>query len=276
MCASAYFPSDDDNIPSIEVQGLIQYCLQNTLHYIIGCDANAHHVVWGSSGINRRGECLLEYFTSSCVDILNSGSKPTFINAIREEVLDLTLASPFISNFIENWHVSDEASLSDHQHNRFDIQGKPSHDSSRYDPKSTDWNLYRGLVLSKLDMLVTPIESIGDLDEAAYQLNDVLLTSYHDSCIHKTSLCKRKVPWWNDQLAKLRKQVRKLFNHAKRTKSWDEYRFALTEYNLELRRSKRATWRKCCENIADLPVATRIHKALVKDHANCVGLLKKI
>ena len=125
-------------------------------------------------------------------------------------------------------------------------------------------------------MLVTPIESIGDLDEAAYQLNDVLLTSYHDSCIHKTRLCKRKVPWWNHQLAKLRKQVRKLFNHAKRTKSWDKYRSALTEYNLELRRSKRATCRKCCENIADLPVAARTHKALVKDHAYCVGLLKNL
>ena len=124
-------------------------------------------------------------------------------------------------------------------------------------------------------MLVTPIESIGDLDEAAYQLNDVLLISYHDSCIHKTSLCKRKVLRWNDPLTKLRKQVRKLCNHAKRTKSWDEYRSALTECNLELRRSKRATWMKCCENIADLPIAARIHKALVKDHANCVGLLKK-
>lgn len=90
VCASAYSPDDNNDIPSQDVQGPITSSGIN-IHNIIGSDANVHPEVSGSSNTIRRYECLTEYLTSTEVDILNKGSKPTFINAIREEVIDLTL-----------------------------------------------------------------------------------------------------------------------------------------------------------------------------------------
>ena len=56
---------------------------------------------------------------------------------------------------------------------------------------------------------------------------------------------------------------------------WSDYKQALTEYNLELRRSKRATWRSFCEGINDLPSTARLQKVLAKDHSNGIGFLQK-
>ncbi len=87
ILASAYFPGDHNLIPTEETKRLIDHCHKNNLQFIIGCDANAHNVVWGSTDTNNRGEVLLEYLTINKVDILNVGNKPTFITAARREDL---------------------------------------------------------------------------------------------------------------------------------------------------------------------------------------------
>ncbi|XP_053968384.1 uncharacterized protein LOC128869808 [Anastrepha ludens] len=114
IIASAYLPGDEETAPTRELVALVNYCKENHLRWIIGCDANAHHTIWGSTNINARGECLLEFLLRYNVSIVNRGNEPTFRNAIREEVLDLTLCSPNVLSEVSNWHVSGEASMSDH------------------------------------------------------------------------------------------------------------------------------------------------------------------
>lgn len=108
-------------VPPREVQELIEHCKKTNTPYVIGCDANAHNDIWGSSDTNARSESLFEYLILENVQLLNRGNTPTFRNAIRGEVLDLTLSSSNLANHITNWHVSNEESLSDHMHIRFDI-----------------------------------------------------------------------------------------------------------------------------------------------------------
>lgn len=79
IIASAYFPGEDAVSPPVAVQQLVHYCKKKNLQYIIACDANAHHTVWGSSDINNKGESLLEFLSSNSVFIANRGSEPTFI-----------------------------------------------------------------------------------------------------------------------------------------------------------------------------------------------------
>ncbi|XP_053968430.1 uncharacterized protein LOC128869853 [Anastrepha ludens] len=114
IIASAYLPGDEETAPTRELVALVNYCKENHLRWIIGCDANAHHTIWGSTNINARGECLLEFLLRYNVSIVNRGNEPTFRNAIREEVLDLTICSPNVLSEVSNWHVSGEASMSDH------------------------------------------------------------------------------------------------------------------------------------------------------------------
>jgi hypothetical protein len=69
------------NPPTRELRDLIHYCQDEHLHLIIGCDSNAHHVAWGSTDFNGRGEALMEFLSTSSLEILNRGDVPTFCNS---------------------------------------------------------------------------------------------------------------------------------------------------------------------------------------------------
>ena len=85
------------------------------MQLITGYDANAHHIIWGSTDINPWGECLTEYVVRTDLNIVNQGNDPTFVISKRKEVRDLTLTTDKKQNLVTNWHVSDEPSLSDHR-----------------------------------------------------------------------------------------------------------------------------------------------------------------
>jgi splicing factor 45 len=55
--ASAYLPCDlDKPPPTKKVREVIDYCTSRKKQLIIGCDANEHHILWGSTDTNTRGE----------------------------------------------------------------------------------------------------------------------------------------------------------------------------------------------------------------------------
>ena len=275
IVASAYFPGEINEAPPPEIASFVKFCRDNNRAFIIGCDANAHHTVWGSKGVNGRGECLLEFLSSNNIDICNKSNKPTFTNAIRGEVLDLTLCSPAISEKIANWHVSDETSLSDHKHILFEwIGGKPSSVTYR-DSKKTDWDQYAQYLRKDSPLNCSRIETVSELESMTIQLNEMVINAYNKSCPAKQSSSSRDVPWWNKKLESLRKNSRKLFNKAKRTSDWAQYRRALTEYSNEIRISKRRSWVQMCESIEKTPVVSRLQKTLAKDHTVELGNLKR-
>ena len=70
---------------------LIRDCEADKIDLVIGCDVNAHHTVWGSTDCCVTGKDLLEFLGTINLDILNIGCKPNFKNAVREEVIDITL-----------------------------------------------------------------------------------------------------------------------------------------------------------------------------------------
>ena len=82
ILASAYLPGDTDEAPTPEVRALVDFCRTRNLGWIIGCDANAHHTTWGSTGNNKRGEYLLEFISTNNINIANRGDEPTFRNII--------------------------------------------------------------------------------------------------------------------------------------------------------------------------------------------------
>lgn len=150
--------------------------------FVIGCDANAHHTIWSSTDINKRGEDLLNYISSNNIDIRNKGNSPTFVNAIRQEVLDLTLCSYLLSDKIANWHVSDEESLSDHKHIRFDYKAGSNLIESYRNPKKTNWDLYSFYLMNGNSYKGEQILSVSQLENASDEIIDKMISSYHASC----------------------------------------------------------------------------------------------
>jgi hypothetical protein len=72
LVASTYLPYDSDEPPPTkEVRDITDSCHSRKKKLIIGCDANAHHTVWGSTGSNTKGESLIDFLVSSNLNILN-------------------------------------------------------------------------------------------------------------------------------------------------------------------------------------------------------------
>ncbi|XP_047999786.1 uncharacterized protein LOC125236912 [Leguminivora glycinivorella] len=100
VISSAYLPYEAADPITTQLRDLVDYGSRANTDLIIGCDANAHHVIWGSSDVNKRGEKVLEFLVSSSLQLLNKGNEPTFVNARRGEVIDITLAS---NNAMTEW-----------------------------------------------------------------------------------------------------------------------------------------------------------------------------
>jgi hypothetical protein len=123
IVASAYLPYDSDKPPTNkEVRDIIQHCQSRKKQLMVGCDANAHLILLGSTGTNPRGDGLMELLVSSNLNILNRGNESTFVVHNRKEVIDLTLRTNKIGDLVSIWHVSDEPSLSIHRYIRFQIR----------------------------------------------------------------------------------------------------------------------------------------------------------
>ncbi|XP_055622249.1 uncharacterized protein LOC129765838 [Toxorhynchites rutilus septentrionalis] len=250
IIASAYFPGDNVEIPPLEVAALVQHCKLKNKQFIIGCDANAHHTVWGSSDVNTRGECLLEYLMSHNINICNQGNDPTFVNSVRQEVLDLTLCSSKLSDTLKNWHVSSEESLSDHKHIMFNYNSGDLLIEQFRDPRKTNWDIYHSKLLDNNSMSLKIISSTEQLELVSSEYGTNISSTFEESCPLTRKTSSKDASWWNKKLEKLRKLSRKLFNKAKITSNWTEYKNCLTEYNKEIRKSKRRTWKLTCEAVA--------------------------
>jgi hypothetical protein len=90
VVASSYLPITSD-IPSPEMERLVEYCEQQGLPLVIGCDTNAHHLAWGRHECNNRGNLLAEYIATTMLEIANKGCEPTFVSRNRQTVINITL-----------------------------------------------------------------------------------------------------------------------------------------------------------------------------------------
>lgn len=276
--ASAYHHGEDASPPEA-VRSFIQHCKRMNLQFIIGCDSNSHHTAWASSDTNQRGEELFDFLVAEGVVVVNSGSEPTFRNAVREEVLDLTLTSPALRHKITNWHVSREPSFSDHMHIRFNLNVERVASEPRRNPRRTNWSQYLDLLESnEAEPVGRCLDCVESLDEAAETLRRRIISAYEGSCEPRGPKTTRDVPWWNASLAKLRRKARSLYNKwstSRRLEDKTAYRKAMTEYCKQLREAKRRSWRAFCQEVVDTPTAARLHKVLAKEHCNGIGELKK-
>lgn len=278
IICSAYFPGDQETCPPQAISDIVAYGLNKDLQIIIGCDANAHHTVWGSTNINKRGESLLQFILTEGLTIANVGNKPTFVTKTRQEVLDLTCCTSKVSDIIKNWHVSEEPSCSDHRQIRFDLDTSLVETKYR-NPRGTNWQGFKESLSKSLKGGRTSVRVVEDIEQAVEQVNKAIVSAYHENCPEKTKRHNgEKTVWWNKNLERLRTEVRKLFNRAKDDQNWHTYKNKLTEYNKQIRKAKRDSWKRFCEEVNETPACSRIHKVLAKDGCtkNEVGFIKKI
>jgi hypothetical protein len=84
----------------------------------------------------------------------------------------------------------------------------------------------------------------------------------------------RNISWWNKDLAERRRKVRRLFNAAKKSGNWTDYKRILTDYNKALRRAKREPWRRHREETETAPECARLQRIRSKYRHSAVSSLQ--
>ena len=203
--SSIYMPHDSQNSPPEQItKDLINHCLRNNLKLVICTDCNSHNEIWGSSDNNRRGEDLLDYIVTTELEICNLGNTPTFVNAIRGEVLDITLASQNVFENILNWKVLNTDMMSDHRPITFNVNIETTQDESKYrNVRTTNWDKFR----SQLREELIGIDDNAGLNEQTDKLNTAINRAYIGSCREKNRKRRQKPDWWTNELTELKSRA---------------------------------------------------------------------
>ena len=91
----------------------------------------------------------------------------------------------------------------------------------------------------------------------------------------KTMGCS--TPWWNNQLDKLRKKARKLFNRAMKhntPEDWDRYKVSWGEYKKAIKRARSESWRKFTTDMSTLSNVAKLLRILNAENSARLSLLK--
>ena len=188
----------------------------------------------------------------SDLTVCNRGNEPTFFNKKSQTIVDVTLVSSCFSEYILNWKVSKEASLSDHATIIFSINLNIEKERPFKNPKKANWEKFsldvNTALAKKLDDILTP----ADLDNAVNHLTKILVSSFEKSLPQFKSRRrgKEKPPWWNSEISESMKEARAALNRAKFSKdsaSWDEYKVKNRDLKYLIRRQKMASWRSFCD-----------------------------
>ena len=271
LVVSAYFPYDSLlSPPPKEIVEIVDYAKSKKLGLLIGCDANSQHTIWGSTKCNNRGNKLLDFLLSYDIVIQNVGNSPTFVNKIRQEVIDLTLTNQTASRLIQNWSVLDEDSLSDHRYIGFQLRTDPTIIPLGRNPRKTNWTAYTEKVDETLGnfKVSDKLSTVATLEGYTNKLCEVLKDSFNETCPIRKERTGKTVPWWNKQLSMLRKASRKLLNRAlksRKEEDWSTYRLKQKDYKTLLRKSKQESFRNFCSEINEVKDTARLCKILQKD-----------
>ena len=107
-----------------KMKDLLELARTKQYQVIIGGDFNAHSEFWGSSNPNSRGDEIAEFLSKMNLDIVNKGCKPTFKRVNCETIIDVTVATRFISNKISEWKVLSDCTGSYHKYITFKVECK--------------------------------------------------------------------------------------------------------------------------------------------------------
>ena len=190
------------------MEELVAHCRNQNWELIMGCDANAHHVTWGSEDNNARGKSLYDYITGNNLSVSNRGCTPTFINSRSQTIVDITLTTWHISSLIQNWHVSDCVTLSDHQWINFEINLIKAPKKPFRDPRRTDKDKYRCQLRENLEGVNKRVpRKCGEIEQYVKILQTATRQAFETSCPLRTSQQPNEATkWWCQELTTSRRR----------------------------------------------------------------------
>jgi hypothetical protein len=137
------------------------------------------------------------------------------LDSRRQEVLDITICTRGLVGLVRDWRVSSEPSGSDHRQIRSTLDQIQIEKKWGRNPRQTNWTGHKADLESQLKKAPNIFYSKEDLEMASQFVSDAIKDSFEMNCPVKLKNTSTRVPWWNKELAKLRAEVRRLFNSKK-------------------------------------------------------------
>ena len=260
------------------LSNLTNFCNVNSKELVLGVDSNAHSVITGSLTNNNRGDELEEFIMEYNLMVKNEGNTPTFEAGVGSSFIDVTLVNFKAIDYVSNWKVDKEASMSDHRYIQF-TYGKGSKSCRWFrNIKKANWSLFQRILWNVPDS-GNELARTEDLDGEAEAISTVIMDAFNEACPAKKGLRRQPVAWWNPRLDELRKQVRSSYkNFIREGKPVEHcYKEVIKEYKREISKSKRVSWRSYCSEISDIKDISRLVRSLNSDHRHQdVGLIKDL
>ena len=104
-----------------------------------------------------------------------------------------------------------------------------------------------------------------DIDVLANKVHSVITRSYETACPTQKSLRKKDNIWWNSELASFRKEARRAWRKAIKTKQeedWEDQKLALSYFKKAVRKAKRDSWHSFVEIMNSQTPTARLVKII--------------
>lgn len=280
VICSAYFPGEENQCPSDPIiMQLVEYGKKNSLQILICADSNAKNTAFGSKKTDERGKLLYQFISNNNLAVANNGTKPTFECSTGSSVIDFTITSAFLVNKITDWTVHDDAIKTDHKLITFSIQGLRKFRITYRNIKQCNWQIYKEFVEReiKLNFSNFQINNTSDLEDKVNTFNEILVHAFHAGCKEKVSRSNIVNKWWNEKLRLMKQEVRKLRNIWKEHKTPANrinYRKASNLYCYLIRKAKKSSWKKFCEDVSTTSQTARLFKLMEDGKKTNLGTIK--
>ena len=242
--------------------------------HIVGMDSNAHSSLWCDHS-NLRGEQIEERIAEQGWLVANQGSTETFVSSRASSIIDITLSKGKGTKLVNNWRVDTSPSMSDHRYILWNSQKLLRPQERVRNLYRDNWSVFREVLEQKWRVGVNPLDHMTE--EKMNRLVDKLYSEIEaslDISHPKQPTKKDRVPWWNEELDKQRKKMKR----CNRTRTMDYTPpGALAEtriFKQMIAKAKKESWQKFCTEQETPKDLAQILKIVNKARAPEVGILR--
>lgn len=251
---------DNEKLNQLNEANLDIIANAGTYRPIIMGDFNAKNCLWDNDRKNNtftdsRSKSIINFINKSNFAILNDGSS-TRISPIlnqKNSALDLTIVDGSLFGHF-NWSVADCSYGSDHLPTMLSsIRTFESTSKMIWDYKNTNWDFFNINCKIK-DIFENNEENIDILDERlSFQIKNGLQNSTPFLCFKAGK--RKKPPWWDQELDKMKKEKTKLLKKFVKSQSKDDMislKKINAKYKFSIVKKKKESWEKFVYEAGDL------------------------
>lgn len=208
-------------------------------------DFNAKAVLWGATTTDWRGELITEWTAENDLRLVNVGNTPTCVRPQGTSIVDLTWASPGLTEYVEEWQVLENVeTMSDHLYVSMKIGDSAPIRRGRYKEPGR-WN-FKKMDKTMFDEALKWACSVGLEEEESSTVSGMsawigrIMAEACDASAPKTGKYRKtQMYWWNATIADLRSKATKARRKWTRSRRRREQAEEIERKRAKYRRAKK-------------------------------------